>query len=633
MEQAAAAAERPPRAALVMGMALLVVLVLGVYARSVGFEFTSWDDDVHVTANPRLAPTLASVAGFWAAPYSGLYVPLTYTVYAGEAAVAKAFTGDPLDPRVFHAGCVILHAAAACLALALLHAITGSLVPAVLGAALWAVHPLQAESVAWVSETKGLLAAVLMLAALLAYLRFRDGTAGRGGYALATACFVLALLAKPVALVTPLLAAILDAGVRRRPARAAWRPLVPWLALAAAFALLTKALQPDDVVMDVTPVPARPLVALDALGFYLVKAAWPSGLAIDYGRSPSFVLAQPAWGGLWMVALLVAAAGAVPRLRRPLGVPLLWFAAALSPVLGMVPFGYQYTSTVADRYAYLALLGPAMAAAFLLARFPGRTARVVATAVIVLAAQASLRQATAWRSSGTLYAATLAANPGSIHANNNLGLLALGEDRAAEALARFDRALATRGDYVPALVNRAKALRRLGREDEAVAAAGRAVEMAPGFVPARVEAAAALLAAGREDDAVAHLQAAFAARPDDPDVNVSLGRFALSRGEPAVAERHLRRALAADPGFAEAHRELAACLWQLGDETAAAAAYEAALRADPRSFEAHRDLGKLLMNRGDAAGAAAHWREAAAIRPEDAEVRAYLERLGELRSP
>lgn len=632
MEQSAAA-ERPSRAAFVMGMALLVALVLGVYARSVGFELTSWDDDVHLTANPRLAPTLASAAGFWAAPYSGLYIPLTYTAYVAEAGLAQALTGDPLDPGVFHAGCVLLHAAAACLALALLHAVTGRLVPAVLGAALWAVHPLQVESVAWVSETKGLLAAVLMLTALLSYLRFRDGAAGRRAYALATACFVLALLAKPVALVTPLLAAILDAGMRRRPPRAAWRPLVPWLALAAAFALLTKALQPDHMVMDVTPAAARPLVALDALGFYLAKSVWPSGLAIDYGRSPSFVRAQPVGGGLWLVALLAAAAGAAPRLRRPLGVPLLWFAAALSPVLGLVPFGYQYTSTVADRYAYVALLGPAMAAAFVLVRFPGRTGRVVAAAAIVLLAQASLRQANAWRSSGTLYAAALAVNPGSIHANNNLGLLALEEGRVPEALARFDRALATRDDYVPAIVNRAKALRLLGREDEAVAAATRAVEMAPGFVLARVEAAAAFLATGREDEAVAHLHAAFAVQPDDPDVNVSLARFALSRGEAAVAEQHLRRALAADPGFAEAHRELGACLWQLGDESGAAAAYEAALRADPRSFEAHRDLGKLLMNRGDAAGAAAHWREAAAIRPGDAEVRAYLERLGEPRSP
>lgn len=606
---------------------LLIVLVLLVFGRSLGFGFTSWDDDVHLTANPRLGPSWPAAAGFWTAPYSGLYVPLTYTVLCAEAALSQRLTGAALDPAVFHAGCVLLHALAAILVFLLLRRLVRADGPALAGAALWAVHPVQVESVAWVSETRGLLAGVLGLVAILEYLRERE-RGGMAGHAVATVCFVLALLAKPAALVIPPLAAALVTAQDGRVDPRAWRPLVPWLVIAAAAALLTKRLQPDTVVIDVTPLAMRPVVALDALAFYLGKVLWPFGLAIDYGRSPSFLLARPWFGGAWIAGGAVAGlVAAVRPLRRRLGLPLALFVLALAPVLGLVPFGYQYTSTVADRYLYLAMLGPALLASRALAARPSRAAMIGAAAVVVALAILSFRQAGTWRSNDTLYRHALAVNPGSLHANNNLGLLALAAGDADTALTRFDAALATRDDYVPAWINRAKALAAEGRDAEAAVAAERAVALAPDFAPARVEAAAADLAVGREEQALAHLRRALVLRPDDPDVLVSLARYGRSHGDLDGAEEHLSRALAADPAFAEARVELAACLWQRGDESGARMEYEAAIRADPSSFEAHRDLGKLRMNAGDVAGAAAEWRAAVALRPEDAEVRGYLDRL------
>ena len=635
MTQSSFEADAPPprRAARTwMALAPLVVLVALVFGRTLGFRFTSWDDDVNVTANPRLAGTPASAAGFWAAPYSGLYIPLTYTVFVAETALSSA-PGDAasprFDPRVFHAGSLVLHAAAACLVYVLLVSLVRRPWPAFAGAALWAVHPLQVESVAWISETKGLLSAVFMLLALHAYLRSRDDAAPRRGapYAIATVAFGLALLAKPVAMTLPLLAWLLDVARPGRAARAAWRPLVPWLLLATGFALFTKRLQPDAVVLDVTPWFARPVIALDALGFYLGRIVWPFHLAIDYGRSPSSVLARAAWGGLWLLPLGVAALGALRSLRRTVGFALAWIVAATAPVLGLVPFGYQYTSTVADRYLYVALFGPALAVAWTLSR-RGRVGAIAVATLLAALAVLAARQAGTWRDNATLYAHALAVNPGSVHANNNLGLLELAAGHARSALARFDRALATRSDYVPALVNRAKALRLGGDPVGSLAAAGQALRIAPAFAPAHVEAALALQDLDRPDEAAPHLEAALAADPADPDVNLSLGRYALAHGNPVEAEALLRRAVAADPGFVDARLELAGCLWRRGDEDGATAQYEAALRANPDSFEAHRDLGKLRMNRGDPQGAAAQWRRAAALRPDDAEVRGYLDRLG-----
>ena len=608
-------------------LALILLLVL-VWGRAVSFEFTTWDDDVNVTRNPLLNPPIArSLGAIWTAPYSGLFIPVTYTLLAVESAASRwvGGAGAAADPRVFHGGNLLLHLACTCLVFRLLRRWVGADLPAWIGAAIFGVHPLQAESVAWVSETKGLLATLFALAAI----DLHTGTARDRPMRVlgAMVCYLLAILSKPAAVAAPLAAFVVDFVLLRRPARSSALRLVPWLAIAALAALLTKSQQPDRLAGEVLPVFARPIVAVDALAFYLAKIVWPVSLGIDYGRTPARVLSSGAGSWTWIAPVAIAALLAVRR-DRQLGAAALLVAAWLLPILGLVPFAQQYTSTVADRYVFAAMTGVALAAATWVAR-TGRSWRLVAGgALVAVLAATSFVQASRWRTSDALYRAALRVNPASAAAHGNLGSLLLAQGKLDESMAHFDAALASNPRHVPSLLGRGDVLSQTGRPDEAIATLEAALRLAPEFVPTSLHLADALVAAGREEEAVQQLTAAHELHPDDPDVNASLGAYYLSRGDFALAEPLLQRAVDVDPRFADAHVHLAACLWSRGDEDGALAHYRAALQADPQCFEAYRDAGKLLFNRGDHQGAAALWRRAAEIHPEDAEIRGYLDGAG-----
>lgn len=409
----------------------LVASVVAVYGQTARHELLTWDDLQHIVANPNVnPPSWAGVARSWREPYWGLYAPLSYTWFAAEAALALRRAPDGttrLDPAVFHLGNVLLHAGSTLLVYWLLRRLLArSFAPAACwtparaspsaialescasqapatptgapsaaspatilacgaAAALFALHPVQVESVAWVSEGRGLLCAFWSLVALwqwVVYWQSGDGRAAVRHYAAATAAYVLALLSKPAAVAVPLMAGVLAVGWFPAPSsaeasgrswRAAARSLAPWFVGAAAWTVLTKLLQPDADADFVAPWWARPLVAGDALAFYLSKLVAPWGLCPDYGRSPRWVMAQGTFYVAWLVPAALVASLACLRGRRvwltAVGLSVAW----LVPVLGFVPFEYQRISTVADRYLYLAMFGPALALAWLLRQ--GLTAR------------------------------------------------------------------------------------------------------------------------------------------------------------------------------------------------------------------------------------------------------------------
>lgn len=460
--------------------AALVVVVLATFGGAVSFGWINLDDDINVTENPFLNPvTLTHLRHLWTTSYERLYVPVAYTAFAAQAVLSRGlFPGDPSappDPRLFHAVSILLHVVNVLLVWRILlwlspHAGWA----AAAGAALFGVHPIQAESVAWISEQRGLIASCLSLVAML--LHFKAGNTDlatsrrRCLEAAAVACFSLGLLSKPSVVTVPLLLLLLDTLVLQHSARTSMTRLLPWAVPAVTVSLVTRTLQPAGCTADVE-LWARPFVAGDAMRFYATQIVWPRSLGIDYGRTPLAVLASfPACIAAMAMWAIVLVPCLLPRFQR-WRICLLVSIVPLIPVLGFAPFLFQNFSTVADRYAYLAMLGPALALTWALptlaAVVSARAAGFCAAAVIFAMAVMALVQTLTWRDSFTVSRNALRVNPGSFFGACNLGAAMLSADRPENAILVLKEAIDRGPRHLNARLCLGIALERTGRLDEA----------------------------------------------------------------------------------------------------------------------------------------------------------------------
>jgi tetratricopeptide (TPR) repeat protein len=617
---------------------ILVLAVLATFGRTITHDFVQWDDQGHVTENPRLDPiSSANLIRFWREPYFGHYVPVSYMVFAAEAWLAQsshdAYGQRQFDPALFHAVSVGLHLACVLLAYRFLKMLVGQPWSACLGACLFAVHPLQVESVAWISEQRGLLASLFSFLSLMAYVRFGSGVpqsastpafhvplaeqAARklGWYLLATTAYALALLAKPSAVAVPLLAVVLDRLLLRRSTRVTLLGMIPWLALAAGLMIVTKQQQPDEQMAIVAHWWLRPLIAGDALQFYLAKVLWPAKLAIQYPHSVRTVMESSWVYGAWLIPAIVLGLCVRYREQGPWLLGAGWFVAALAPVLGLVPFGYQHFSTVADRYVYLALFAPALVLAWWIQQHHHRRTITIAWGLLVALGAVSFRQAGYWRNSETLFTRTLEVNPRSQVAHGGLGAELMRYGRFAESLPHLEENIRLSGQAVAErdYLNRARALLGLNRVDEAIQAYQHTLKMFPGSVAGHQNLAAAyfqnqdwsraiehsrqalaaapeniiahfnlalsLEKAGHDDAAIEQFRALLAQRPAHHPARLKLGMQLARRGQRGEAISHFRFILSQqdDPS---AHAELAAALWDEGDTAAAESHYRLALSQD-----------------------------------------------------
>jgi protein O-mannosyl-transferase len=502
----------------------VVGICLAVYGRVLGFGWMDWDDDTHVTRNPGLNPvTLPSVVEFWSRPYEGLYIPVSYTLFAAESAASRALVPAappaPPDPRLFHAVSILLHVACVLLVGRLLALRVATGWPAVAGMLLFALHPLQVESVAWISEQRGLLATALGLAALcLASRRDRPQHFGIRDF-LSLACFALALLAKPSATVVPLVLAILNGAGDWRQTMAAAGRAWPWFVIAVVVSVVTKTQQPDEWSRDgiaVTPI-LRPLIAGDAVCFYTEKLLIPLGLCLDYGRYPGLVLANRWLCARAVLALVVLGAVCLtPRLRVariPLGVGVV----ALLPVLGLVPFTFQGFSTVADRYMYLPMLGPALALALTvrwLSDGRRRAAIVGIAAWLVALTGLTLLQLPVWRDATALNTQIVRVNPRSAGGHLGLAAVLLADGRLQEAADTLRAAVAADPTYVKPRYELASTLHKLGERAEAEEQYREVIRQRPRWSYAHNDLGILLAEQGRLDEAIEHFREAVALRPD-----------------------------------------------------------------------------------------------------------------------
>lgn len=648
---APAVLRRPYRAALV-----LFVITMAVFWRTQDHGFV-WDDAINLERNHYLTPlTLSNLAHFWIAPHENLYIPLTYTVWGTIAYFAQlpARGGEiEFNPRLFHTANAIVHALSALVAFAILRLLIKQDWAAGAGALLFALHPVQVEPVTWITGLKDVLSGLLSLVAVWQYLAYSAGAKSMAGpnreklpgtqaesqvkisfrsrlsYFVATLAFVLALMAKPVAVMAPLFAWILDILILKRSAKQSAVSLGVWVVIALPFVILTKWQQPDTLLDVVTPLWRRPLVAADALAFYLYKLFLPIWLGPGYSRSPEFIFDE-GWAYVtWILPLGFGAAIWYLRRRTPWLVAAAGvFVAGLLPVLGIVQFQFQNWSTVADRYLYLSMLGPALALASLLAEqwHRGKWVSAAGAILLLLLGIKCVRQVEIWHNSETLWRYALEIGQESAVAHANLGA-PLVDSNLDEAFVHLRQAVALAPDFPDAHFNLAVALTRRGALAEAIDHYRYLLKLRPSFPDAHYLLAIALYNTGQLEEAIQHYRQALQLKPADAIAHNGLGNALADRGQLAEAIEHYRQAIKINPTYAGAYFNLGIALADQGDLDDAARQYRTALQLEPDNANAHNNLADILARQGRRETAIDHFREALRLRPDFPEAQRGLSRL------
>ncbi len=592
--------------------AVLCLLVAVSYfpALSAGFL---WDDQVLKLATPL--HTWSGLVHIWFGPrgliqYEAHYWPLLYTLFWLEHKLWG------LAPLGYHLVNLLLHTGVVLLLWRLLRRLE---VPgAWFAAAVFAVHPLHVESVAWVIGRKDVLATVFYLSSVLAYIRCTEMPRGRrrgGPYLLAVALFVLGLLSKSIAITLPAALLLWHWWRHGRVTLTDCSRLLPFFLVGLGIGLADYAYSTslEPVVFGYTLL-ERGLLAAHALAFYVGKLLWPVGLIGVYPRWEPGIGDALAWGFAVGFAAVVAV---LWHWRRPLGrgplAGVLFFAVALSPVLGFVDFGYMQFSFVADRYQYLGGIGLIVVVAAAASRAcqrglgalsahrtrPARLAiGVVGAAILAVAGLLTWNQAGLYRDSGTFFTHVITHNPQARSAHHNLGNYLRDQGRYGEAHAAYQTALEQRPDSPRLLTNIGVLLSNQGRHEEAVTRFREVLRLNP-----------------QHQLAMKNLTSVLSG------IGVQLSN--QSRHEEAVAR--FREVLRLDPQHRDATRGLAAVLVSIGAQLSsqgrheeAVARFRAALRLDPQHQLALRNLAAVLMNQGRYAEGLASAQQLIAHYPDDA---------------
>jgi tetratricopeptide (TPR) repeat protein len=570
-------------------------LSLAVFGQTMRYDFVNFDDDLYVYNTPaiRAGLTIDGMASAFTNPHARNWHPLTTISHMFDCQLYGLNAGG------HHATNIVLHTIAVLLLFAVLRQMTGTVWRSAIVAALFAVHPLHVESVAWVSERKDILSAVFFLLMLTAYVRYaRAPSVTR--YLVVAVLFAAGLMSKPMLVTAPLVLLFLDywplrrfeqpsstprktkilkTGTHGRIIRGLFLEKIPLLVLSAGSGIITFILQ-KRAIGAIPPLPFlwRAQNAVMSYVIYAWKTLWPMRLAVFYPY-PSDTWAT--WQIVLAIAFLLAVTCAAIGWRdnRPyLFTGWFWYLVMLVPVIGLVQVGEQGH---ADRYTYLPSIGLFLIAVWavsdLAAVGEGRIWRGVAaagTAVVVVAlACAAFTQTSYWRNSETLWTHTLAVTTDNDVAHNNLGYLCVDRGDLDKAMSHFEAASKIRsGKLDPHYnlgtafveMNLGDALARKGQSDEAMVHFEQAIKLQPDYAEAYYNRGNVLFAKDRIDEAIADFEKTLQIQPNDADAHTGLGNALLRKGALKEAIAHYNEAMALAPEDPHSRSNLA---WVLATST------------------------------------------------------------------
>ncbi len=537
---------------------VLLVLTVVAYAPVLRNGFTNYDDDTYVSENRHIQHGVSAESIAWAftTTRAANWHPLTWISHILDWSLYGA------RPLGHHLTGVSLHAANTLLLFLLLGSMTKTWGPSGLAAALFAVHPLHVESVAWIAERKDVLSTLFWLLATAAYVRYaRAPSVTR--MALVFSSMAAGLLAKPMLVTLPFTLLLLDSWPLGR-AREGWRRLVveklPLIALSAASSVVTFwAQKAGGAVASVSrfSLPVRTANAALAYVAYLGKTAWPHPLAVFYPHPGTAAVGPSA---ALAAVVLVAITVLVFRIRveRPYAfVGWLWYLGTLVPVSGVVQVGNQ---GMADRYTYVPLIGIFIVVAWGAAEL-GKRAVVPAVLVVLGLAIVTRSQAAVWRDSVTLFTRALSVTGPNSTAEVDLGAALEARGSLAEASKHYENALRLDPGNRAAHNRIAGLLARQGRLDGAVAHYRSVMAANPGDAATANNLGIVLAKQGKLAEAIELFRAALSAHPEDPaSVHTNLGNALLLSGRTDEAIAEYRESLRLNPGDAETEANLRTAL-------------------------------------------------------------------------
>jgi protein O-mannosyl-transferase len=572
----------------------LAVITFVIYAQLTGHQFITLDDPTYIRENPNVnrGVTLAGLAWAFTTFHVANWHPLTWISHMIDCQLFGTNAGRHLLVNT------LIHAANTLLIFYFLLRTTHARWPSALVAALFALHPLHVESVAWASERKDTLSTFFGLLSLIAYVRYAEAPSIRR-YAWVAITLALGLLAKPMLVTWPLVMLLLDYWPLRRLQRlntrgqlSVLRNLVveklPLFALVAVSVVITFLAQSHGGAVRTfaaAPVGFRLSNGVVSYAKYLLLTFWPNNLAVYYPLAPT---GTPTWQAIGAVFLLIGitALCLFQRRNRPyLIVGWLWFLGTLVPVIGLVQVGGQ---TMADRYFYIPSIGLFIALVFGLADL-AKSWRVapllsvgIAGGVLLTLATLTNAQIQRWRDSFTLFEHTLAVTPPNLHIEHNLGL-AMGDS---------------------------------GRYDEAAAHFEKALQIDPNFYDGLVGMGVTREFQGRLPEAVDYFQAAIRSQPDAPTAHVQLGHVLWKQNSDQAALEEIRRASELAPKGADIRADFGLALELVGRIPEAIEQFHEALRMNPNNAEAHANLGLALLASGKPRESIPEFEMALRLKPE-----------------
>jgi len=596
---------------------VLITVTLAVFWQVSNHEFVNFDDDDYISENPHVQSVLSRQAIIWAftATRAANWHPLTWLSHMIDCQLYG------LNPSGHHLTNVLFHLVNTLLLFLLLNRITGASWRSGFVAALFALHPLHVESVAWVAERKDVLSTLFWLLTMWAYIYYVEKPRLHR-YLFTLLLFALGLMAKPMLVTLPCVLLLLDywplkrielgqsasgqpaviqpSTIAKKPGAQAFRLLLektPLFVLVAVSSVVTFVVQKSGGAvgaLEVYPIKIRVANALFSYVSYMVKMIWPQNLAVFYPHpGQSLPMWQAAAAGLLLLLISIAVIRAGRR-QSYLPVGWLWYLGTLVPVIGLVQVGAQ---AMADRYTYVPLIGLFIMAAWgvpeLLAkyRFQRTVLATLATILLVTLTLVSKRQVRHWQNSLTLFQHAVEVTADNYLAHDSLG-----------------NALAQQGMLDQAIVHYREALR-----------------IKSNLVNTHNNLGVALLQQGEINRAMAQYYQALRLKPDSAETHNNLGVALFTVGQLDQAIGHYLTAIKLDPNFGKAYNNLGNALARQGKLDEAFSQYYKALELKANYPEAHNNLGVALAQQEKLREAIAHFRRALQLRPDYAQARSNLD--------